>query len=367
MKITNNTSQLILDDEYADVHLGRFKDVSHSKNYESPIRLGLTLHGITLPTLPSPKTPSKIVNASCEYVFKSTKRTQEIYLESAVIRIGETEFRLSKGKKTYRLRNMQSSVEIPCRPEKAFKIDIMGTLSQKDFIDKFGHFSPFYFAQEQIVAEFRKILYLGPFRQPPRRLYPTRGATPKEVGSMGEACVALLANESVQSQSRIHINQVSGWLNDLQLAQSVSLSRSGGSDLFSVDLRLQDNTDFPLADLGYGLSQVLPVLTQCSFAPEGATLLFEQPELHLHDIAAKGLAKVFNDTVESKKASVLVETHSPALFKAFLRGMSAREVDRDKFAAYRVHREAQSTRLHLIDIDEECDVEENWERGLSIP
>jgi predicted ATPase len=56
--------------------------------------------------------------------------------------------------------------------------------------------------------------------------------------------------------------------------------------------------------LGYGVSQGLPVLAQCSFAPRGATLLFEQPELHLHQGAAHRLASVFVSAAKQKTCAL---------------------------------------------------------------
>jgi predicted ATPase len=76
----------------------------------------------------------------------------------------------------------------------------------------------------------------------------------------------------------------------MELAKHLDVNRVGNSDLFEINITLSDEKNFPLADLGYGLSQVLPVLTQCSFAPESSTLLFEQPELHLHPKSAKNLS-----------------------------------------------------------------------------
>ena len=140
-----------------------------------------------------------------------------------------------------------------------------------------------------ILGELRRTLYLGPFRQAPLRRYQTRGSSPLEVGSQGEASVTLLANEYVQSKARPHIKEVSEWMAELGLAKKVEVSRVGNSDLFDVQVTLNDNATLPIADLGYGMSQILPVLVQCSFASKGSTLLFEQPELHLHHLAAGSL------------------------------------------------------------------------------
>src|SRR5206468_4135587 len=115
--------------------------------------------------------------------------------------------------------------------------------------------------------------------------------------------------------------RIARWLKRLGLAKKLDVSRIAQSDLFDVTLTLDDDESFPLADLGYGISQVLPVLTQCSFCPEGSTLLFEQPELHLHSLAIRPLANVFIETAQEKKTAIVAETHSPELFGEFVRQM----------------------------------------------
>jgi predicted ATPase len=48
VKVTNNTRPLILDDEFASVHLGRFIEVIHSKSYQDVISLGVELSSIPI-------------------------------------------------------------------------------------------------------------------------------------------------------------------------------------------------------------------------------------------------------------------------------------------------------------------------------
>jgi AAA15 family ATPase/GTPase len=47
LKITNNTRPLILDDDLAYVHLGRFIEVVHSKSYQDVISLGVSIKNAT--------------------------------------------------------------------------------------------------------------------------------------------------------------------------------------------------------------------------------------------------------------------------------------------------------------------------------
>ncbi len=44
-------------------------------------------------------------------------------------------------------------------------------------------------------------------------------------------------------------------------------------------------------DVGFGISQVLPVLVQCFYAPAGSIILIEQPEIHLHPNAQFGAGR----------------------------------------------------------------------------
>lgn len=135
------------------------------------------------------------------------------------------------------------------------------------------------------------------------------------------------------------------------LGSKVGISRVATSDLFDVSVQLPDGSDFPIADLGYGLSQVLPVLTQLSFAPSGATLLFEQPELHLHPLAQRPLASVFIDAVRKRGVHIVAETHSSILFGQFQREVRAQKLQPDEIALYRVTRSGGKTHIEPIFVD----------------
>ena len=184
----------------------------------------------------------------------------------------------------------------------------------------------------------------------------------------GDATITLLATEHVQSRDKQHAKQINKWLTDLGLAKTVELSRVGTSDLFDVSLTLADGAKLPIADLGYGLSQVLPVLTQCSFAAKGSTLLFEQPELHLHENAARKLAKVFVDTAVSKGANIVLETHSKELIYEVMAQIKAGALSVSDLAIYKVRREAGAStysKVPIISEDGSIEVLENWSNALT--
>ena len=149
------------------------------------------------------------------------------------------------------------------------------------------------------------------------------------------------------------------------LAKSLDVNRVARSDLFDINFTLKDSGTFPIADLGYGLSQVLPVLTQCSFAPKGATLLFEQPELHLHALALRPLANVFAEIVRSKNVHVIAETHSRDLVSQFIREVSDGRIKPEDIAIYKVWRNGDHSVIKRMTFASDKEMYENWEQGLT--
>ena len=64
-----------------------------------------------------------------------------------------------------------------------------------------------------------------------------------------------------------------------------------------------------LIDVGYGVSQVLPILVR-AIIDRKTKHLIQQPEAHLHPQAQAALGSLLIESVHSNKNSFIVETHS---------------------------------------------------------
>lgn len=379
VKIANSKLPIVLDDEYAQVHLGRFIEVIHSKSYSDAIEIGVSLNksGVSVQY----SDDKEIISANDEvhaiYSFKSTKRTQDISMEKADYTVGTKNLVFRKSESNYTIR-LDSKLIIPkAIHQSGLKLSfspINPKLSsakeaKEDREEVFNAYILNESITDIITSQLRKTLYLGPFRQPPRRRYPTRGSAPLEVGAEGESAVTLLANEYVQSKVRTHIKEISSWMAELGLAKKVDVSRVGKSDLFDVQVTLNDGASLPIADLGYGLSQILPVLVQCSFAEDGSILLFEQPELHLHHLAAGKLATVLAKIAKQKNLRIVSETHSEDLFKQILIELNSKKINPEDVVAYEVARiDGKSIFKEIIinqDENGKFECESPWTKGIS--
>ncbi|MGA2351461.1 MAG: DUF3696 domain-containing protein [Terracidiphilus sp.] len=191
------------------------------------------------------------------------------------------------------------------------------------------------------------VKYLGPLRDEPKPLYPLAAhADPTDVGLRGEMTAAVLnlhrerkiryipaaAFEKKPFQpvsvARSLEAAVTDWLKYLGVAETAHSVDKGklGHEL-KVSLE-QGGQDQDLTHVGVGVSQVLPILVMSLLADSDTTLIFEQPELHLHPKVQTRLADFFLSIVLTGK-QCLIETHSEYLINR-LRYRAASEDDRNK-------------------------------------
>jgi len=217
------------------------------------------------------------------------------------------------------------------------------------------------------------VKYLGPLRDEPKPLYPLAAhADPTDVGLRGEMTAAVLnlhrerkiryipssAFEKKPFQpvsiARSLEAAVTDWLKYLGVAETAHSVDKGklGHEL-KVSLE-QGGQDQDLTHVGVGVSQVLPILVMSLLADPDTTLIFEQPELHLHPKVQTRLADFFLSIVLTGK-QCLIETHSEYLINR-LRYRAAAEDDRNKVTdnlkLYFVEKTAGSSNFREIKVNE---------------
>src|SRR5690606_1750969 len=99
------------------------------------------------------------------------------------------------------------------------------------------------------------------------------------------------------------------------------------------------------------------------FAPKGSTLVFEEPEIHLHPLAQSSLAELFADVSRERGVQFIVETHSEHLFRRMQTLMAKQKVLSSDAAMYFVERNGNKTDLRALDLDEYGRVK-NWPEGF---
>ncbi len=112
-----------------------------------------------------------------------------------------------------------------------------------------------------------------------------------------------------------------------------------------------------LIDVGYGVSQVLPVLTEVLRPDAPPMILFQQPEVHLHPSAQAALGSLFCSAAASGR-QLIVETHSDYIVDRVLLDIRDKRTDLkpDDVSILFFEREDLEVAIHSISIDDEGNV-----------
>ena len=107
-----------------------------------------------------------------------------------------------------------------------------------------------------------------------------------------------------------------------------------------------------IADVGVGVSQVVPVLVALIAATEGQLVYIEQPEIHLHPRAQTALAEIIAEAAK-RGVLVVIETHSPLLILALQSLVAEGKLDPSLAKLHWFRRiRGGSTRVSSADLDD---------------
>jgi hypothetical protein len=225
----------------------------------------------------------------------------------------------------------------------------------------------------QLEQQLDSTRYLGPLRQASNRLYRWSGEAPADVGFLGENTVAALLAAQMRvlrlaEGERIHFGELlARWLVRMGLLESFEVkSVESEASLYRVMVRTPGSPrQVNLPDVGFGVSQVLPVLVQLLYAERDSTLVFEQPELHLHPRVQSELADLFIETIEMRQEErprgiqCVVESHSEHFLRRIQRRIAEGVLASQQTALYFCKPGPDGSTIEELKLDEYGNIS-NW-------
>jgi predicted ATPase len=233
-----------------------------------------------------------------------------------------------------------------------------------------------------VLADFwGKIRYLGPLREQPRRFYQFDDTGSAEIGSAGQFSVQVLSLEEnnyvtfsgikhdengrleVGSAHRTSlIESLNYWLDEMGLPRvSPHIIQQS---LYELNVSATEDLEVSLPDVGFGVSQVLPVILECLRAKKGDTVILEQPEIHLHPRIQSILADFFIARAQDG-IRFIVESHSEYFVKRLCRRVSEGKPEdiADIPNIVFVHREEGVSQCEKVALNEFGEIK-NWPAGF---
>ena len=338
-------------DDSSLVNLGSFDDLIHGHRRDAPLQVSISWNlseKLSLPGVDEVDTLS--FDLSVDNVENAASMMSFNYIAS------EKHFRVRQdGLDTYSFStpNMSERYNVP-----AVLIRCYGILNT--YADIVQLFSPL---QTRFANLFRSIEYLGPLREYPRRHYAWQGKHSPGVGQHGEDTVTALFSGRIQLRSLDE--QIPKWLQRLDLIDSYRLNPITGSekDYEFLVRKYKGGPEVRLTDVGFGVSQVLPVLVLCYYVPEGSILILEQPEAHLHPKVQSELADLLIEVVKNRKLQIILESHSEHLLIRLMRRIAEEQISADDTAFYFCEMNEGTSEIERLNVDDYGNIT-NWPQNF---
>lgn len=231
---------------------------------------------------------------------------------------------------------------------------------------EFSGFTSLYLSIIEIVNSqttglLDEISYVGPLRRRPDRFYEISGEPPADVGTEGQSAPELLYRNAGGELFQ-HVNEWLSRFHDATTLECVDVGRAIGA--FSLMLRRKSGTEINLADAGFGISQILPLIVQGYVGSARSILISEQPEIHLNPRLQALLADLFAD-MANRGRGVIVETHSEHLLLRLRRLIAEGVIEADDVAVYYIERDGSNSTVRSIPITDNGHIPaDRWPRGF---
>jgi predicted ATPase len=383
---TDRSQVLDLGDERSLVELGTFQDVIHRHDLGAELAWEL---GWTLPerlSVQDPASPKNSLFSDDRMLFSATlswlargSGLGRAAIRQMSYRFGDADFGMratNPARQEYDLFETRGDFKFVRTPGRRWKLPppakFYGFPDQvRAYYQNAGFLADFELQFEQF---FSRMFYLGPLRDYPKRQYTWGGSRPSDMGRRGENVVdALLASAEAgevirygRGRKNMTLQErVAAWLKELGLIDRFEVRPlSKGGKLFQVWITRQPGAaEALITDVGFGVSQILPVIALCYYVPMGSVVVLEQPEIHLHPAVQAGLADVFIDAVKTRQIQLIIESHSEHLLRRLQRRVAEEQIQADQAALYFTQTRAGESELMPLELDM-FGMIQNWPAGF---
>ena len=210
------------------------------------------------------------------------------------------------------------------------------------------------------------IRYLGPTRRSPTRVERLLDRSVTEVGKDGRGVASILhRNPKI-------LAKVNEYFEKLSMPYKLKIGKLNADDggttgeILAIQLiDLRSKVILSLEDVGYGISQVLPLLVQSAMS-KSDLILIEQPELHLHPAIQANFSEVLIDGISQENSNqFFIETHSEHLILRLQRRIRSGSLAAEDVNVFYVESSEESgTRIHHIELDKDGEFIGLWPQGF---
>ena len=157
----------------------------------------------------------------------------------------------------------------------------------------------------RFTSIIKNVVRIGPHRERPDRItFVNPNDKSTFVGTKGENVMSII-NQISPTQKK----DLNAWVALLEIPYTLDAKFDKKFNISQLILIDSEGMSVSLADVGYGIGQVLPIILT-SMLLKDTLITIEQPELHLHPKLQANLADLFLKSASQNNNAFILETHS---------------------------------------------------------
>jgi predicted ATPase len=202
-----------------------------------------------------------------------------------------------------------------------------------------------------------RLIHVPGLRGNPERTYKIAASDAVYPGSFEKYVASIISEWSRLAKYRAKHDTLKAQLVELGLASNIKASKIDDTSVEIQVSRIKSEgcaDCVNIADVGFGVSQTLPMLVALIGAQKGQSVYIEQPELHLHPKAQFKLAAIIVSSV-NRGVKVIIETHSSILIRGIQLAVAKKELDGKKVSLNWFTQDSMTgeTRVDQAELDEQ--------------
>lgn len=363
------------------INLGDFTEISNNKNANNVIKIGMTL-GSSLEQSDSiidtfwrmdkvskqPKLNSIIANDNnCQIEIKPSRGdgwfSASIKLNDNILkedRLGqlmnyfETLFPGIPKDEEKMLKPFIKEIKVLSQSEQEIKIKFKSIENFRKWLLLSKKMHKFNVAIRSLTSDIERFCdllnYISSFRSYPQRTYFETKLKTNKISKFGDGYLDQIL--VWQTNKSPKYNELIKVMKDLKLLNDLSTFRIKGGR-YDVRVRTKPREKFSsLSDVGFGISQFLPIIVADLQLSNESTLAILQPEIHLHPSVQSDFSEYIIKQINSKKKNYIIETHSEYFINKLRLMIVKGEIKKEDVSFYYLENNSLDCVAHKIELTE---------------